>query len=319
MSVVVLSGGLATTVQDGGRRGWARFGISRAGALDPWSFALANLLAGNPPDAPALELSFVGPHLRFERAVRIALCGAPMPAEADGMEIPYGRRVELPAGCVLRIGGCRGGARAYLAVAGGFAVPWCLGSASTDLRGGFGGYEGRPLCQGDRLALASPPVLQVERPAVSRWWVDTRPDDGPAGGIARIRVLPGSEDTLPPGALLSREWEVSAASNRQGLRLLGTPLAADAAGDAASEPVVPGTIQLPPDGRPIVLLADAQTHGGYPRIGHAIRADWPRLAQLRPGARLRFVACTPEQAHAALCRQRERLHRIAVALAARGE
>ena len=133
----------------------------------------------------------------------------------------------------------------------------------------------------------------------------------------RIRVLPDADCPQPADALFARGWTVAADSNRQGLRLGGQMLTIADRGERVSEPVVPGTLQLPPDGTPIVLLADAQTHGGYPRIGHAIRADWPLLAQLRPGDRVRFVACTPDAARLALCRQRQRLHRIALALDAK--
>src|SRR5690606_31905829 len=143
------------------------------------------------------------------------------------------------------------------------------------------------------------------------WWIDPAFDDRPPGGDPLVRILPGSDATTPADALFAQAWQVAPDSNRQGLRLQGAALEAADRGERVSEPVVPGTVQLPPDGQPIVLLADAQTHGGYPRIGHAIRADWPVLAQLRPGERLRFAPCTRAEAHRALCGQRQRLHRIA--------
>lgn len=315
MSVEVLAPGLATLLQDAGRPGLRHLGVASGGALDPWSLALANLLAGNPADTGVLEITLSGPTLRLHAPARIALAGAVPEADADGVPVPGFRPVDLPAGSTLRLGRCRGGARGYLAVAGGFAVRPCLGSASTDLRGGFGGLAGRPLRRGDRLPLASP--HEASRLQVAPWWIDPAFDDRPAGAAPLVRLLPGSDATLPGDGLAAQTWRVAADSNRQGLRLQGQALAAADPGERISEPVLPGAVQLPPDGQPIVLLADAQTHGGYPRVGHVIRADWPLLAQLRPGDRLRFAACTRGQARQALQRQQQRLHRIALAIDSR--
>src|SRR5690606_12646539 len=150
-----------------------------------------------------------------------------------------------------------------------------------------------------------------------RWWIDPTPELDLDVPPQPIRILPAGAGALPEG-LLDAQWQVMAASNRQGLRLQGPALEPGPGGRRPPEPVTPGTIQPPPDGQPIVLLADAQTHGGYPRIGHVIRADRPRLAQLRPGDALRFAACTPEQARQALREQRERLPRNALGIHARG-
>ena len=317
MNVEVLAAGFATSVQDAGRPALRRFGIASGGALDPWALALANLLAGNARGAAALEITLAGPTLRFHVATRIALCGAEIEADIDGAPISSARPIDLPAGSTLRLGRCGAGARAYLAVRGGIAVEPMLGSTSTDLRAGFGGLHGRFLQRGDRLPLATDATIDATSLRIPAWWIDAALDDRPRGGDTVIRVLPGLDRTSPADALFARTWTISADSNRQGLRLQGEALAAADRRERVSEPVVPGTLQLPSDGAPIVLLADAQTHGGYPRIGHAIRADWPLLAQLRPGDRLRFVACTPEAARRALCSQRQRLHRIALALDAK--
>ena len=316
MSVQVLAAGLCTTVQDRGREGSRHLGVGRAGALDAHACALANLLVGNPVDAPVLEITLAGPRLRFGRAARIALCGASIEASAGGTALPGWRPLLLPAGTELRLGACRQGARAYLAVDGGFAVASVLGSASTDLRGGFGGLAGRALVAGDVLPLGAARAPVVEALRIAPWWIDPAPELDFATP-AVIRVLPGSDATAPAAALCGREWRVAPASDRQGLRLDGASLAVADARERVSEPVAPGTVQLPPDGRPIVLLADAQTHGGYPRIGHAIAADWPRLAQLRPGDVVRFEACTPAQARRARLAQAHRLGRAAIAIAAR--
>ena len=315
MSVHVLAPGLLTTVQDAGRRGYRHLGVGSAGAADPWSHALANLLAGNRGDAATLEITLAGPTLRFDAAARIALCGAHVQARVGDAEIPGDRPVELPAGSMLKLGACRDGARTYLAVHGGFAVPILLGSAATDLRGGFGGMRGRALIAGDVLPLAKRDASDAQVLCTAHWWVDPAPDDNP---FPEIRVLAGETGTQPADSLFGRPWRVAASSNRQGLRLQGPALQAADARERISEPVFPGTVQLPPDGQPIVLLADAQTHGGYPRIGHAIRADWPKLAQLRPGDTLTFVRCGRAAALHAAAAQRHRLARLALAIAARG-
>ena len=315
MSVHVLAPGLLTTVQDAGRPGLRHLGVALAGAADPWSHALANLLAGNAPGAPALEITLSGPTLRFDAAARIALCGARIAASADGHDIPPDRPVDLPRGSVLQLGACRDGARSYLAVRGGLAVPALLASHATDLRGGFGGVRGRALAAGDVLPIARRDADATRAVQVAAWWVEPAPTDDPR---APVRVLAGEAATAPPQALFAHAWRVAAASNRQGLRLEGPPLRAASARERTSEPVFPGTVQLPPDGLPIVLLADAQTHGGYPRIGHAIRADWPRLAQLRPGDTLRFAPCSHAEALRAARAQRQRLARLALAIRARG-
>ena len=314
MSIRVLAAGALTTVQDGGRDGRRTLGVGCAGALDPVAHAVANLLVGNAADAPALEITLAGPRLQFDAGARVAICGAQVDARVGDIPIPGWRPIALPAGSVLSVGACRVGARAYLAVAGGIRVDAVLGSASTDLRGGFGGIAGRALVAGDVVDIAG--ATSVDDVHIARWWIDPSPEYD-AVDIAIVRVLAGRDATSPADGLCGREWRVAAASNRQGLRLEGTPLRQADARERISEPVAPGTVQLPPDGAPIVLLADAQTHGGYPCIGHAIRADWPRLAQLRPGDRLRFASCSPAQAAQARREQAQRLARIALAIEGR--
>ncbi len=328
MSVHVLAPGLLTTLQDGGRRGWRHLGVGTAGALDPFSHAVANRLVGNARDAVTMEISLQGPRLRFDRPARIALCGADIEAAADDTALPGWRHIDLLAGSTLALGRCRRGARAYLAIAGGFAVPSVLGSASTDLRGGFGGMRGRGLAAGDVLPLARQSQAEIHDLGIAPWWIDPTPDlelHAHADRPEVVRVLASRDALDPADALFAGAWQVAPASNRQGLRLqrLSTTGSGAAAlqlahpREAVSEPVAPGTIQLPPDGGPIVLLADAQTHGGYPRIGHAIRADWPRLAQLLPGDALRFQPCTTDEARRLACEQRQRLARIGYAIDAR--
>ena len=305
--VQVLAPGLLTTVQDLGRDGWRHLGVARAGALDPDAARLGNRLVGNDADAAVLELTLHGPTLRFDAPVRIALIGRSVDARFDGVALPMGRPLELPAG-TLTLGAVRDGARAWLAIGGGFAVPHVLGSRSTDLRGGFGGHEGRALRAGDTLALGAAAAPAIDAPRVPIWWADPGFDEN---RDAPVRYLPSAAPAA--AALAKQSWQVSAASNRQGLRLHGVALTGERTG-GLSEPVAPGTLQLPPDGQPIVLLADAQTVGGYPRLGHVIAADLPRLAQLPPHASLRFQACSVEEAQACAVEARVRLQRLYLAL-----
>lgn len=303
----VIAPGALTTVQDLGRDGWRHLGVGRAGALDPASTALANRMVGNPSDAAVLEITLSGPTLELPQPARIALCGAAIDARFENSRgqthaIPGGRPVDLPAG-LLRFGAIRTGLRAWLAVAGGFDVPSVLGSRSTDLRGGFGGLHGHALRGGDALPLGSQPTLGLREPTAPTWWValDTVP-----ANASPIRYVPAGDASAgfeAAHALAARDWRVDPRSDRQGLRCAGAAIVATFP-EQISAPVAPGTIQLPPDGQPIVLLADAQTVGGYPRLGHVTAIDLPRLAQLRAGEALRFEAVTADTA-ALLQRKRD--------------
>ncbi len=308
--VRVLRPGLLTSVQDFGREGWRHLGVARTGALDPDALRLANHLVGNGDDCAVLEITLRGPTLELSAPARIALIGATTDARLDDIALPMGRPVDLPAG-ILELGAVRGGARSWLAFAGGIDVPVVLGSRSTDLRGGFGGVEGRALVTGDQFALGPARLVESSAPKAPRWWIDPGHDIDPREPI-RYRPSPHS---LAP-ALARDTWQVGPSSNRQGLRLRGASLATDAA-SGVSEPVAPGTIQLPPDGQPIVLLADAQTVGGYPRLGHVIAADLPRLAQLCPGQAIAFAPCDAQTAHRAACAARAQVARIALMIDAR--
>lgn len=319
MSIQVLASGLLTSVQDAGRTGARAFGVGVGGSADRYSFEIANLLVGNDASAAVLEITVTGPTLRLHRATRIAICGATIDAQVDGIALPGWRSIELPANSTLRFGACIRGARAYLAFDGGIDVPLVLRSRSTDFRAGFGGHAGRALRAGDVFDLGATLVPNGEattKPLIAPWWINHVPDLDFADSIV-VRVLPGSDATVPIDALCAQEFGIDAASNRQGLRLRGASQELVDRRERISEPVVAGTVQLPPDGQPIVLLADAQTVGGYPRIGHVIAADLPRLAQRRGGQHLRFIAVDKAQAQVANAEQRARLARIALAIAVR--
>jgi len=307
-SAQVIAPGLLTTVQDRGRNGWRHLGVAHAGALDGDAARIANRLVGNGADAAVLELTLRGPTLRFDAPVRIALIGASAAARFDGERVPHGRPVELPAG-TLDIGALRGGARAWLAIDGGISIPPVLGSRSTDLRGGFGGLDGRALRAGDVLPLGGGSARHVDGPQAPAWWIDPAHD-------THLPIRYCTSAHAAASALARRGWTVSASSNRQGLRLQGDALPPPG-GDGVSEPVAPGTIQLPADGCPIVLLADAQTVGGYAKLGHVIAADLPRLAQCVPGQPLHFAPVDAATAHRLACAARARIARIGVMIDAR--
>lgn len=314
----VLAPGALSCVQDLGRDGWRHLGVGRGGALDPRCAILANALVGNRAEAAVLELALHGPSLRLHAPTRLALLGAACELRFDGRALPAARPLELPAG-TLTIGGMRAGVRAWLAVAGGFAVGPVLGSRATDLRGGFGGLAGRALRAGDRLPLGPHRAPAVAAARAGRWWID--PDFG-LDPHAPIRYRPTQAAGLADIAARFGDsgWRVDPASNRQGLRLSGDALETGAASaSGVSEPVAPGTIQLPADGRPIVLLADAQTVGGYPRLGHVIAADLPRLAQAQPNAKLYFRACDADEAEQAQRLAEADLARLRWAIADRVE
>lgn len=302
----VLSPGLQTTVQDLGRVGWRHLGVAQAGALDPFAMALANRLVGNQDELAALEITLHGPTLRLRGPARIALTGASVEAHWNGIALPMARPIELPPGD-LKLGGMHHGARSWLAVAGGFDVPLVMDSRSTDLRGGFGGLEGRALRTGDRLVVSGAVIPAIDAPRIAKWWIEQRDDRQEQP----IRFVASSH----PGAvaLAAQSWTASVRSDRQGLRLEGPALPCSE-GSGVSEPVAIGTVQLPPDGQPIVLLADAQTVGGYARLGYVISCDLPRLAQLRPGAKMHFAAVTVEEAHRLGREQRQQHARTAIAI-----
>lgn len=292
--VTVVRAGMFTTVQDMGRRGQRSRGVPLSGAADAFALRVANIVVGNDERAAGLEFTLIGPELRFEEAAVIALAGADFGQ-------PRGRPLQVRAGETLKLGAAVSGCRGYLAVAGGIAVELVLGSRSTYVRAGLGGCQGRALRDGDLL-----PVSPAPRAPAGRWSIDERIWP-PYSASPCIRVLPGAQAEQFPDTWCEGEWRVTPQSDRMGLRLRGPALRRSVKGDLVSSPVVPGTIQVPPDGQPIVLLADAQTIGGYPQLGQAVAADLPLLAQLRPGDTVRFRPVSIEEAHAALLAQEKAL------------
>ncbi|MFG2605504.1 biotin-dependent carboxyltransferase family protein [Streptomyces sp. NPDC048514] len=280
-ALVVVRAGALTTVQDRGRPGYAHLGVPRSGALDPPAAALVNRLVGNPPDAAVLETTLDGCAVRPRSTVTVAVGGAPCPVAVGGRPAPWGSPVVVPAGELLQVGTATAGVRGYLAVAGGIAVEPVLGSRATDLLSGLGPA---PLTDGT--------VLPLGAPAGPPARVDGAPQPRPPAALV-LRVTPGPRaDWFPAGALqtlTTRAYRVSPASNRIGLRTEGPALERSRTGELPSEGMVLGAVQVPPDGRPVIFLADHPTTGGYPVIAVVRAADLPAAAQAVPGTPVRFV------------------------------
>ncbi|MFE5586522.1 biotin-dependent carboxyltransferase family protein [Kitasatospora sp. NPDC056531] len=281
MTVTVISAGLLTTVQDLGRPGHAHLGVPRSGALDRPAHRLANRLVGNPAGVAALETTVLGCAVRADRPVTVAVTGAPCAVRVDGRPAAWGAPVRLSAGARLDVGPATCGVRSYLAFAGGIATDPVLGSRSTDLLSGLGPA---PLSVGDRLPLGGP----AGPPAGA----DVLPWAAPPARLVLPLVLGPRDDWFTAGALsaLARSvYHVSTTSNRIGLRLDGPPLERAREGELPSEGMVLGGVQVPPDGRPVVFLADHPTTGGYPVIGVVPTAALPAAAQATPGTPVRFA------------------------------
>jgi len=298
----IVDPGLSTTVQDFGRPGFQRLGVSVGGALDPLALRAANLLAGNPADTGVLEAIYTGPSFAVEADdVRLAFAGAEaeidiLPDEhtAAPERIAPLRSVRLRRGQIVRVGSLKRGATLYIAAEGGFAIEPVLGSVATDSRGRIGGWHSRPLRAGDLLPLRRASASERD---------ECRIDDLDLSVPARFRVIPGpqsdyfSDDEIE--RFLADEYAVSAGSNRMGMRLEGRPIQHRRGFNIVSDAIATGSIQVPGSGQPIVLLADHQTTGGYPKIATVISADIPALGRLPIGSKVSFARVTAEEAAAA--------------------
>lgn len=300
MAIEVLEPGLLTTVQDLGRHGFGRYGIPPAGAVDAYALRIGNLLLGNEEGEAGLEVTLVGPTLRFEEACWIAITGADLGARLNGEEIPLWETIPVANGDVLSFHSPKKGIRAYITVAGGIDVPVVLGSKSTYLRAGLGGLGGRALVQGDRLNIKPARACHRRLP----------PEYVPSYKLDHIRVVlgPQQERFTPDGVrtFFSSEYRVLPESDRMGLRLQGPKIEHTRGADIISEPVCTGAVQVPGNGQPIVLLADRQTTGGYAKIATVISVDLPNLGQAKPGDTISFEQVSLQEAHN-LLRESERM------------
>jgi antagonist of KipI len=293
MEVRVIRAGMLTAVQDLGRRGHLSEGVPTGGAADPFALRVANLLVGNDEDAPALEITLTGPELEFAEPAWIAVCGARFD------DVPSWRPIRVESGDRIRFGRRLLGCRAYLSISGGIDVDRALGGRGTLLSAGFGGFHGRALRDGDVVR-----CVPSARTLTGHWRLDERMLPAYSQEPS-VRAIPGAQADEFGGALYTQRFGVTAQSDRMGIRLSGPKLERSRGGELVSAAVAPGTVQVPPDGNPIVLMADAQTLGGYPRVAHVASVDLSLLAQLAPGDGVRFVGTTLAEAHA-LARAQER-------------
>lgn len=325
MVVTVIKPGMLTTVQDAGRWGFQARGVPVAGPMDPVAHRLANALVGNSRDAALLEVTMLGPELEFDDERLVAVAGAEFDILLDGRLVPSHAPFTVSAGSHLRFGARRLAARAYLAVSGGITVTPILGSRATHLVSAMGGVNGRALIAGDRLPLGERPLAGLKACATSAAGsAALRACALPAaGGSASLQSCPGSDPdrilrVLPgpqahyfaPDALdvlQSAPYTVASNSDRMGFRLDGPRLTHARGADIISDATPLGVLQVPASGQPILLMADRQTTGGYPKIATVIAADMTLAGQLAPSDTITFVVCTPRDALAALIAQERAL------------
>jgi antagonist of KipI len=317
MTATVQRAGFQTSVQDLGRTGFRQFGVSTSGALDPFALRVANLLVGNDEGAAGLEITLGGLQLRFEDERTIAWCGGDFDVQIGSRALPAGHVAHLQHGDELKFGRASTGCRCWVAISGRIDVPVVLGSRSTDLRANFGGFKGRALCDADVLQLAPRPGSSPPATGISSWggphdWVS------PAKRYPALRFIRGVDwDRFNASTLqrfTSEAFAVSPDSDRMGVRLDGPELKRDKETDLISEPVAPGTIQVPPSGKPILLLGDCQTIGGYPKIAHVITVDLAIAAQLRAGDGVRFLEVSLQDADRLLLERQRDLDRFRIGL-----
>ena len=300
--ITILNPGLLTTVQDGGRIGYQAFGVSVSGVMDPRAMNIANILVGNDDNEAVLECTMMGPQIRFDVSNVIAVTGGDLGASIDGQPIPTYRAVKVQAGQTLRFTGLRGGCRAFIAFAGGLDIPPVMGSRSTYMKAKIGGLEGRKLQKDD--------VIGFRDPKETIHNFDIRgftPEFVPRNEYT-LRVILGPQDDMFTDeglkTFLSETYTVTPEFDRMGCRLDGPVIAHKNGGDIISDGIAFGAIQVPSAGKPIIMLADRQTTGGYTKIANVITADFRILAQLKAGDKVRFEKTSIAAAQEALLAQR---------------
>jgi antagonist of KipI len=320
MSLIVERAGFFSSVQDLGRAGFREFGVSMGGALDSFALRVANLLVGNEEGAAGLEITFGGLQLRFDDERIVAWCGGEFDVQIGSQPLPAGHVARFQAGDELKFGRPQIGCRCWLAISGGIDVALVLGSRSTDLRANFGGLDGRAVRDGDILPLGPRPgssrdVGATER--ISSWtaphdWVSRAKRNPILGVIRGVHWNRFTASTLQ--RFTSERFTISPDSDRMGARLDGPELKREDDVSLISEAVAAGTIQVPPGGKPILLLGDCQTIGGYPKIAHVITFDLGVAAQVRAGDVIRFSEISLADAHRLVVERERELDRFRIGL-----
>ena len=305
-----LTGGLLTTVQDKGRYGMQRYGVAVSGAMDHYAHSLANILVGNQRAEASFEVTMLGPDVKFHTAVVFAVCGAQFShMQLNGQPIECGRAYSAKAGDVLKVGYAEKGVRAYLAVAGGLAVPQIHDSSATYLRGKIGGWDGRAIKAGDMIPMKHPVSILTrmsERKVVLDQFYQY-------DQVRKIRVLMGPQDNYFSEAgkktFFSSEYTITPENDRMGYRMDGPEIeyADGYDGNIVSDGIPKGAIQIP-SGKPIIMMADRQTTGGYAKIASVINVDLAQVAQMRTGEKLTFEEVSIDEAHEWMLKRREELH-----------
>ncbi|ARD49067.1 biotin-dependent carboxyltransferase family protein [Sporosarcina sp. P33] len=324
MSVNVLNPGLLTTVQDIGRTGSQKFGVLVSGAMDSYSMRIANLLVGNDEREGVLEITLFGTSLQFEEDTLIAITGGDLQTTVDGITVPNWRPLVVKKGSVLKFGFAIEGCRAYLAIAGGIDIPVVMGSKSTYLVAGIGGFNGRALQQNDKLSFGDLTEsnervwTSIEKlSGTADWAVPYHPFIS-LESVQTIRIIKGTEyerfNDTSKKRLVTQPYVVTPQSNRMGLRLEGSELALTEKLELLSEGVTFGTVQIPPNGKPIILMADRQTAGGYPKIAQVITADLGSLSQVKPNSKLHFQLITHAEAERELIAKEELINQIKIGI-----
>lgn len=329
MSLKIIRPGLLTTLQDTGRYGYQKVGVITSGAMDVYSLRLANILVGNDENEAALEITLTGPTIEFTSDTLIAIIGGDFSPIIDGQKVPTLRPVAVKAGAILKFSSCKVGCRAYLAVAGGYDVPKVMGSKSTYLRANIGGFDGRVLKKGDLLNTNEPSEYgqQMMINLLSRGahsyahakWCISKVHTSEKNLRKPIRVMAGLQyDSFSEKAkydFFATDYLITTQSDRMGYRLEGAKLETNGHLEMISEVACSGTIQVPPNGLPIILMADHQTTAGYPVIGQIALVDVARIAQLKPGDSINFKLISNEEGERLFIAMEKCIENIKIAVA----
>lgn len=327
MSMKVLKPGLLTTVQDTGRTGYQKYGVLASGAMDTVSLRIANMLIGNSETEAGLEITLMGPgpSLYFSQPALIAVTGADFTLRINEEEAPLWKPVFVQENSTVTFGPCKLGCRAYLAAAGGFDVPAVMESKSTYVRAGIGGFHGRALQKEDELPIGEMTALSKKIAAKLSTEPDQNGFSAPNWRVSKYRFLPLKKNPVirvvegkqfadfsdkSKDRFYEEPFRVTPQSDRMGYRLKGEPLELKQPLEMVSEAVSFGTVQVPPDGNPIILLADRQTTGGYPRIAHIIAADLPAASQIMPGEQIHFQAVPLQEAEALVIKREKHMKEL---------